>query len=364
MSPDHRRVGVILVNFGEPRDATTEEILPFLERIFLRNAGLEPDETARARARALARDRAPGLMEEYRRIGGSPLNEQADRQAEAMRDALRDRGWNVAAYSAYQFVAPLVRERVKEAMEDGVEVLVGLPVYPLCGHSTTVAALQDIEDAVRELAWRPTYVGVSGWHHHPEYVILRTRGIRDFVEARGLDLQDDDTLLYFSVHGTPIKYLEAGNRYDRYVEEHCKEIASRLGAERYAVGFQNHTNRRIAWTQPDNEERIREVEERHLVVVPIAFMHEQSETLAELDHGLREYAESLGKTFHRAPVPHDAAEFTDFLADLVEALVGGAEAHPNLLARCRCAPQAGVWCTNGHRDPPPSPYAQGVALPE
>src|SRR5690606_10302630 len=102
----------------------------------------------------------------------------------------------------------------------------------------------------------------------------RTEHVRRFIDEHDLDVRRADTLLYFSVHGTPIKYLEEGNRYDRYVQEHCADIARRLGAERHAVGFQNHTNRRIAWTQPDNEDRIRAAAERCLVVVPISFMHE------------------------------------------------------------------------------------------
>jgi ferrochelatase len=141
------------------------------------------------------------------------------------------------------------------------------------------------------------------------------------------------------------------------VEEQCRAIARALGADRYGVGFQNHTNRRIAWTQPDNEDRIRQASEKRLVVVPISFMHEQSETLAELDHEIRAFVEGLGKEYHRVPVPHEEPAFASFLAELVGALVGDPTTAPTPLARCRCADLEGVWCTNGARDLPPSPYA-------
>lgn len=353
------KIGVIVINFGEPEEPTVENVEAYLERIFLQNASLESDvdEARLARTRQLARARAPALVEEYESIGGSPLNAQAEAQALALERELEARTWDVHVYSAFQFTSPFVPEAVARAREDGVEALVGLPVYPMCGHSTNVAALDAVSAALDELAWAPRFVGLSGWHHHPAYLSLRVDHIRAYLEAQGLDLEDPDTLLYFSVHGTPVRYLSDGNRYDRYVEEHCREVARRLSTRRYGVGFQNHADRGIPWTRPDNEDATEGLEETKLVVVPISFMHEQSETLAELDDELRAYAEGLGKSFHRVPVPHDAPRFPRFLADLVaESLAADDDGGTGTLSPCRCRPDAGTWCTNGARDLPPSPY--------
>jgi ferrochelatase len=199
-------------------------------------------------------------------------------------------------------------------------------------------------------------VGISGWHHHPAYRTMLVEHLRAFMASRGLDLNDPDTLLYFSVHGTPVRYLSDGSRYDRYVYEHTRDVARSLGAHRYQVGFQNHANRRIKWTQPENEDAIRARPEKRLVVVPISFMHEQSETLAELDHDLADFIEGLGKEIHRAPVPHDDPLFPRFLADLVAQAVADDPGRPGVLSRCRCCPLDDIWCTNGARDLPPSPY--------
>ncbi len=351
-------IGVLVLNFGEPDEPTVEKVEPYLERIFLQNRRLERhvDEAALARARKLARDRAPGLVEEYRAIGGSPLNAQANRVAQALESELTSRLADARVYSGFQFTRPFVSDVVAAAWTDGVDTLVALPVYPMCGQSTTVAALDDVRAALDDLGWAPRFVGISGWHHHPVYRELRVEHVRSFLAEEGLDLEDPDTILYFSVHGTPVKYVAEGNRYDRYVEEHCRAVANGLGAERYAVGFQNHSNRGVPWTQPENEDRIREVSERRLVVVPISFMNEQSETLAELDHELRGFVEDLGKEFHRVPVPFDLPGFPGFLAGLVtEALAadGGASTH---LSPCRCRTADSTWCTNGNRDLPPSPY--------
>lgn len=351
-------LGVLFINFGEPDEPTLEKVTAFLGRIFLQNASLEghANEAAVARTRQLAADRAPGLLEEYREIGGSPLNAQSEAQARAFAAELGRRGVDARVYTAYQFTDPSIPQAVARARADGVTTLVAMPGYPLCGQSTTVAALNDVRAAVDALGWQVRVLGLSGWHHNPRYLRLRADHIRAFVEERGLDLNDPDTLLYFSMHGTPLKYLRDGNRYDRYVFEHCRDVAAALGTDRYAVGFQNHTNRRIPWTQPDNEDRLRQVKERRVVVAPISFMKEQSETLAELDHELREFVEELGKEFFRVPIPHDAPELAVYMADLVAEITAADPAANGVVGRCRCRPADGTWCTNGFREVPPSPY--------
>lgn len=353
------KIGVLTLNFGEPDEPTMEKVVPFLERIFLQNSGLEasdPEALAR-RAHELALRRAPGLIEEYEGIGGSPLNPQADHHARVLEEELRGRGLDVTTYSCFQYTDPFIADAVARAREDGVEQLVALPVYPLCGHSTTVAALDDVERALEQLEWDVPVVKVAGWHKHDAYLAMRVAHIRRFVEEAGLDLNAPDTILYFSAHGTPIKYLhDDGSRYDRYVDEHCRDIAGALGAERYAVGFQNHTNRGIKWTEPDNEDRIEALRETHLVVDPVSFMHEQSETLAELDDELNEFIREQGKVLHRVPVPHDDPAFPGLLASLVQEAVAVAAGDPGLLAPCRCRKRRGTWCTNGNRDLDPSPF--------
>ena len=341
-----------------------EEVTPFLERIFLQNADLESDRSARARAVQLAAARAPHLVEAYRAIGGSPLDAQARAQAEALGEALAARRMDARTEAVFQFTPPFIRDGVVRAREGRADVLVGLPVYPMCGHSTTVAALDSVRAALDELDWDVPFIGVAGWHRHPGYLALRAEHIRAFVRERALDLSSPDTILYFSAHGTPVKYILEGNRYDRYVEEHCREIAEALGVgDRFAVGFQNHTNRRIAWTWPDNEERIGTLAERRLVVDAVSFIHEQSETLDELDRELRDAVEAMGKEMYRVPVPHDDPRFAGVLADLVGQALGQSAAEDPALAPCRCRPVPGTWCTNGARDLDPSPYIKSDSGP-
>ncbi len=348
-----RRVGVVVINFGEPARPTMEEVVPFLERIFFTNAAIEgaaTEEQRRERSRQLAARRAPGLIEEYEAIGGSPLNAQAARQAEMLEAELRRRGVDARVYSGMQFTEPLIEDTVRRARVDGVELLVALPVYPLCGPSTTVAALAQVARAVEAEAWDVALRELSGWHAHPDYVELRAEGIRDIAGGEGLDLNGPWRVV-FSAHGIPLRYIEQGSRYERYVRENCAAVAERAGVRRYTIGYQNHTNRPVEWTQPGTDDAIRGLAGAvdGVVVVPISFMHEQSETLSELDVEIRRVAAAAGLAFRRVPVPHDDPRFASLLADLVEPLAGGRGRADVPLVACLCRSTPATRCTNGGR---------------
>ena len=128
--------GIILLNFEPGSDAGS---VAYLERIFRTNMALEghlPPERVRERVKQLAEERAPGLIEELESIGGSPLHRQAVAQADALEAELARRGQGVRCYVAYQFTEPLIADVVRQAREDGVSRVIGLPVYPLAGPST------------------------------------------------------------------------------------------------------------------------------------------------------------------------------------------------------------------------------------
>jgi len=344
------KIGVVVLNFGEPEEPTPEEVTPFLERIFAQNASLEGSaspEAVRARSRQLAEERAPALVEEYRMIEGSPLNAQARKQARLLEGALRRRGHDVQTYPAFQFVDPFPEEAVRRVRDDGAELLVALPVYPLCGRSTTVAALEMVQDALEAADWEVPHREVTGWHRHPDYVPLHADGIRRFVHEREIDLYDPETALLFSVHGTPMKYVDEGPRYVKYAQELAARIARELGKSSYRIGYQNHGNRPIAWTEPDVEEVVAELDARRVVVMAASFMHEQSETLSELDIELRDEAEDRGIEFHRVPIPHDSRRFIGVLADLIEPLLSEVPAFGDLqLKRCLCRTTPYTFCLN------------------
>jgi ferrochelatase len=345
--------GVAMLNFGEPSDPDRERVLDYLERIFYANADLEEADSeaaARDRARTLAERRLPELMEEYEEIGGSPLNPQAKAQVELTERVLRDRGYNVRTYFGTQYTEPFISDAAEQAMEDGVDHLIGLPIFPLCGPSTNVISLDELDEAVEDLGWDVEQDAITGWHRHPTYNRIRAENIGDFAADHDLDLNDEDTALVFSAHGTPEHYLDEGSRYDRYVEEFCDVVTALLGVGEYHLGYQNHSNRDIPWTEPEIEGLIGEIDAERVVVEPVSFLHEQSETLSELDDELKAAAKAEGLDFYRVPIPHDDDRIGEVFADLVEPFITEFDAAYYQFRRCQCRDEPGTMCLNAPRE--------------
>lgn len=349
--------GIALLNFGEPSRPDRDLVVDYLTRIFYNNAALEhadTDEAAWERSEELARRRAPSLLAEYRAIDGSPLNEQATAQKQVLEAELADRDYNVGVFHGMQFMEPLIPDVAESLAEADVDSVVGLPMYPLCGESTNVAALDDLEAEIASIdGFDPDFTGITGWHRAPAYNRIRAETILDYLADNDLDPNNPDTAFVFSAHGTPTKYLDDGNRYRTYVEEHAETIARLTGIADYRLGFQNHANRDIPWTEPEIESVIDELagDADRVVVEPMSFIHEQSETLVELDIDLRDDAEEAGLEFDRVPVPHDDPRLGDLFADLLDPFLAGFDPSYYQFRQCQCRDQPGTFCLNApHTD--------------
>ncbi len=344
--------GIVVLTFGEPATTDRETIHSYLTRIFADNAGLDAadsEQSVQQRAQALARKRLDSLQADYEAIDGSPLTAQAQQQVDAIRTTLTERDHDVPVYHAMQYMEPLIPDLVPTLAADGIDRVIALPLYPLSGPSTTRAAIETLAAAIDDYTgYDPTLRSLAGWHRDPRYTQLRADAIDETLTEAGIELSSPDTALVFSAHGTPVKYLDAGSRYDQYVTEHAAMIAGRLGNAPYQIGYQNHTNRGVEWTTPETETVIEQLpaDTEHVVVDPISFIHEQSETLVELDIELQEEIAAAGMTLHRVSVPHADDRLPVILADLIEPFLIDVDPAAYRLQPCQCHDTPGTYCPN------------------
>ena len=339
--------GLIVIHFGEPSSPDRQSVERYLERIFRQNMDLEDVADPDARIEALVDRRTPALLEEYEAIGGSPLNEQAEHQVDALATLLDERGFDLRVTTAYQFVDPSIADALATLRDAGCTEVIALSLYPLCGPTTTVAAAEEVERFCSEdPAWDPEVTQLTGWHRHPDYLRLRAANLRSYLERHDLDPYDSATSVLWSAHGTPMKHVDAGSRYVSYVEEYCAAVGALADVPAAPIGFQNHENRGIEWTTPAIEDVVVGSAADQVVVEPVSFMHEQSETLSELDIELAAEATDRGLSFHRIPVPHDDELFPAVLADLVEPLLAGVQPELFQLRRCVCHDGDRTFCRN------------------
>src|SRR5581483_671310 len=144
--------------------------------------------------------------------------------------------------------------------------------------------------------------------------------------------------------------VDLGDPYQWQVERCAKAVADRLAAAGEALDWLVCYQSRVGplqWLGPSTDQEIARAgaEKRPLIVCPIAFVSEHSETLVELDIEYRHLADRAGvPAYIRVPTVGTHAAFITGLADTVLAArplqslcsAAGGRICPPEFSRCAC----------------------------
>ena len=369
MAEATKRTGVVLFQLGGPE--TLEDIEPFLFNLFC-----DPDiidfPFARLGRKPLAKlisvTRASKVRRHYAEIGGgSPIRRNTAAQALALEKLLNAGAEDasggarlqpcrpghshqpaLAAEGVFKVVVamrywrPFTREAVAELEAAGCDQIVLLPLYPQYSSTTTGSSLNEWE---RRWPGRetPTHV-VREFYRDPGYL----DSVVEKIEAALARFPAPQAAeLVFSAHSVPLAVIEKGDPYQRQIEE-TVALVMRRGrfSNRHRLCYQSKVGA-SKWLQPSLRETLKRAAAegvRDLCVVPIAFVSDHVETLAEIDHEAREMARGLGvRQFEMTAGLNDSPRFIAALADLVMQAVAPASSP----AVARPSSAADILVSNG-----------------
>ena len=307
------RTAVVLFNLGGPD--SPEAVRPFLVNLFSDPAILRVPWPARPLlARLIAGRRAQTAREIYAKLGGgSPILAETRKQAEALKAALDG---EAGVFVAMRYWHPFTAEAAAELRDFAPERIVLLPLYPQFSTTTTASSLA---------AWRrcgidlPTAT-VESYPTEEGFVRALVRLTRAACEKAK---ESGRPNVLFSAHGLPKKFVDRGDPYARQVESTVAAVVEAMKAPEldYVVCYQSRIGP-LEWLKPYTaDEIVRAARARRpVVVVPVAFVSEHSETLVELDMDYRALAEREGApAYVRAPTVGTDPDFIAGLARLVRA---------------------------------------------
>src|SRR5262249_22256261 len=149
----------------------------------------------------------------YRRIWdpvrGSPLLYHTEKQAELLQQVLPA----VPVFFGMQVGNPSLGTVVQNAIANGIERLIVLPMYPQYSATTTASALDSLFRALENERRVPALRIVPPYYDNSFYIDAIAALVRH--ELAGLDWQPDHYLISF--HGLPLKYVERGDPYAEHV---------------------------------------------------------------------------------------------------------------------------------------------------
>jgi ferrochelatase len=310
------RVAVVLMSLGGPD--SLDAVTPFLYNLFSDPAIIRLPAALRLPvARLIAWRRAPTARQIYARLGGrSPLLANTEGQARALEAAL---GPGFRCFVAMRYWHPLSEETARAVAEFAPDRVVCLPLYPQFSTTTTASSLQ---------AWHraAARVGLAA----PVHTICCYPAADGFVQALAARIEavfdgasaiSRPPRLLLTAHGLPKKIVAAGDPYPKQVEATAAAVVAALDRPglNWRVCYQSRVGP-LEWIGPATDDEIRRAgaERVPLVIAPISFVSEHSETLVELDLDYRDLAEKCGvPDYRRVPTVGDDPEFIGALAALV-----------------------------------------------
>lgn len=317
------KLAVVLFNLGGPD--SPDAIEPFLRNLFTDPAIIRvPSIVRRPLGRWIAARRAPVAREIYAKIGGrSPILEETEVQGRALEETLGQRGIDARAFVAMRCWRPFSADAAKAVAAWKPEKIVLLPLYPQFSTTTTGSSLRDWNEAAsREQLASPDGI-VCCYPDEPGFIAAEVALVRAALTRRRNDV---DYRILFSAHGLPKSVIARGDPYQKQVERTASAIASALGTEAvdWRVCYQSRVGP-LAWIEPATDAEIRRAgaERKGVIVAPIAFVSEHSETLVELDIEYARLArDNSVPDYIRVPTVGTRSEFIEGLARLVADALG------------------------------------------
>jgi len=308
---------VILFNLGGPDKL--ENVEPFLFNLFNDPAILNiPGIIRYFLAKFIAKRRTPIAKKIYEELGGSsPILKSTINQSEELEKKLNKKN-NTDKYKCFVVMRcwhPRAKKVVQEVKSFNPEEIILLPLYPQFSASTSGSSIKEWEDICK----------INNYKIKTSIICCYPTD-DNFVKAHALEINKkinglDNYKLIFSAHGLPEKNIKKGDPYQWQVEQSVQEIVKYLNIKNldWVLSYQSRVGP-LKWIGPSTDNIIIENSKigKNLIIVPVAFVSEHSETLVELDIEYKKLALDNGCTnYIRVPALGVCDTFIESLSNLI-----------------------------------------------
>lgn len=308
---------MILANLGGPDSLVA--VRPFLFNLFYDRAILRvPNPFRFLLALFLSFVRNKKSKNIYLLMGGkSPILENTVDQAKKLKESL-EKDFNALVIPVMRYWNPRAKEALEKVKAFDPDRIVFLPLYPQFSTTTTLSSLREWQDVASK--WKNKTRLKCCYFYEPNFIHAHQELIKPFLEK---------ALLYgvprilFSAHGLPQKVIDSGDPYQRQTEVTAARIMSVFDVIDYVVCYQSRVGP-LKWIGPSIDEELQRAakDRRAVVVVPISFVSEHSETIVELDIDYAQKAKDYGLAFYgRVPTLGCHPSFIKCLESIVRDLV-------------------------------------------
>lgn len=259
----------------------------------------------------------------YQAIGGkSPLLEHTVNLVKTLNALDSKRLYTFAM----RYTPPFVYGVLDELKSQNIESIVLFSLYPQFCTATIHSSLLDAKNALKSLNFSPKLLEISHYHTQPSYIACIVEKIKQTLKGE----DSKDFVLLLSAHSLPQSRIEQGDPYQKQCEENKAALESALRQEglvfkKIALVYQSKVGK-MKWLEPNTKDTITHFKNEKLIIFPLSFTLDNSETDYELKIFYANHAKALGVKDYRVCDCFNAE--TSFANTIIE-IIQGAENETN-----------------------------------
>lgn len=315
---NNKKQGVLLVNLGTPDAATAPAVKRFLSQFLHDHRVVDMTRWLWCPLLhgVILPIRAPKVAKLYQSVwmeGGSPLMVYSRKQAEKLQAKLE-----MPVELGMTYGNPSLKTGLQALLDQGVEDVIVLPLYPQYSGTTTAAVSDGLTKAFKQLPVMPGFHFIRDYYHHPLYIKALAASVKRSWQENG----KGDYLLC-SYHGIPKRFADNGDVYPQHCEQTTELLARELGltSEQMGMTYQSRFGRE-EWLQPYTDKTLETLPGKgikKLDIIAPAFSVDCLETLEEISEQCQEiFLEHGGESFTYIPCLNDDDLHIDLMVELTQ----------------------------------------------
>ena len=315
-----KKIAIVLFNLGGPDKLSS--VKPFLFNLFNDPAIIGAPKLIRYfLAKIISSKREKTAQEIYSFMGGkSPILEETLSQANELQIKLDNEKEEYKVFISMRYWKPFVEETIKQVIAWKPTEVILLPLYPQFSTTTSGSSFLSWKRAAKKNKYNVRTKIVCCYAEDENFILAHTKNIQKTLNKINKN-KKQKTKLLFSAHGLPEKIIKKGDPYQNQVEKTVNKILKNMNNKEFThtICYQSKVGP-LKWIGPSTENEIIKASKNKdtIVLIPIAFVSEHSETLVELDIEYKEVAILNGcENYYRVPALGISKDFINGLYKLI-----------------------------------------------
>ncbi len=285
---------IILHNMGGAR--SEKELKEFLYNIFM-DKRIISSPARYFLAPLISNLRYKRVWKNYEKIGGSRIYKITESLTQKMQNLTTDK---------VKYAMRYTKPHLKETIHTFKEITL-LPLYPHYSFSTYESSIDELK--------KTKYKGKV----HIVKPFYKNKNFNKIIKENILNSIDNPKKwnLIFSAHGLPKEMIEKGDKYYDNVKEHIEILKNILPEfKTLNLAFQSRFGYK-QWLKPYLQEELTKYKNENVLIYPISFMIDNSETDLELKIQYGTLAKKIGiKNYKVISCPNDNESTVKFLMEM------------------------------------------------